>query len=448
MLLIYSFILIIFSVLSLPYFFIKGKLHKGIFDRFFLLKKVKKSIFKDLNAKGIIWVHGASVGEISAVKPLIENLRREHPGYIFIFSTITITGNALARRIAKNNDRVIYFPFDLRFIAENFLNRLKPDLFIALETEIWPNFIAACKKRFIPVLMLNGRISERAFKRYLLVKALMRGVLDKIDLFCMQDESHKVKVIKLGAPEDKVFVTGNIKFDIAPDTSHDCGKLLMIKEYLNSERKQLFVAGSTHPGEESELLRIFKGLKSEFRNLLFLIAPRHIERSVRVKREAVSYGFNVELYSRLNAGAIVDLDIIILDVIGELRYIYELASVVFIGGSLIPHGGQNLIEPAYFSKPVLFGPYMDNFGGISRLFLNQKAAIQVRDADELLIEVTSLIKNPGRMQLLGKKAKETVDLNKGVTDRLMNFIAPYLKTKDLYEKGNPSLHFPRFYSGW
>lgn len=419
---IYNFFLIIFGIFSLPCLLIKRRLHREIFLRFY----IKNNFLRNLKAEKLVWLHGASVGEISASKPLIESINKNYPGYRLVISTITKAGNILTRNIVGIDEIVIYFPFDLKFIVESFLDKLKPDVFILLETEIWPNFIYACKQRNIPILLLNGRISDRAFKRYLLIKDLLKVILDKIDLFCMQDEENKSRILALGAPENRIFVTGNIKFDIDLDKDFDLERLNIINEYLKTKNARLIVAGSTHPNEENKLLGVFKRLKSEYPYLFFLIAPRHIERSHSVRRQVSRYGFKSEFYSRLDSRSIRDVDIIILDEIGKLRYLYKLSDIVFIGGSLIPHGGQNPIEPAFFGKPVIFGLYMDNFREITRLFLSQKAALQVQNEEELFKNLSSLLNNPEAMKQLGENAKRVIDSNRGVTDRLMKFISPYL----------------------
>jgi len=260
----------------------------------------------------------------------------------------------------------------------------------------------------------------------LLVKNLLRPILDKIDLFCMQDEENKSRILKLGAHKSKVFVTGNMKFDIELDKNFKSEKADVIREYLKAKNARLIVAGSTHPKEEQMLLEVFKRLKSEYPSLFFLIAPRHIERSTSVQKEAFRYGFKTEFYSRLDTKLIIGVDIIILDVIGELRYLYGLSDIVFIGGSLIPHGGQNPIEPAFFGKPVLFGPYMDNFEEISKRFLSLNGALQVKNQEELFKELSGLLKNPQRMRYMGDNARRVVDSNAGVRNKIINLINPYL----------------------
>lgn len=422
---IYDLLLIIFGILSLPRLFIKKRLHGGILSRFYL----KKNPLKYTDLKKIIWIHGASVGEISASKSLIENLRRYYPRYRILLSTITKTGYATAKGIAREDEAVIYFPFDLSFVVRHFICRIQPVLFILLETEIWPNFICACKEKNIPVLLLNGRISERAFKRYLLVRKLLGQVLDKIDLFCMQDETHKDRILKLGADKNRVFITGNIKFDVSVDADYVSERLIAIKEFLTAHKKRFLIAGSTHPKEEAELLGVFKGIRIKYPDLIFLIAPRHIERSARVRREAQDIGFKAEFYSGLNSETLNKADFIILDVMGELKYLYKLADIVFIGGSLVPHGGQNPIEPAVFAKPIIFGPHMENFKTIAGIFIDCGAALQVRDKEMLRKELDNLLGDPGRMASLGEKAEEIVRINRGATGKLIGIIGPYLNCK-------------------
>ncbi|MFH0839012.1 MAG: 3-deoxy-D-manno-octulosonic acid transferase [Candidatus Omnitrophota bacterium] len=421
---IYSILLIIFSVISLPFLFVKGKLHRGILYRFC----ITKNILKDVITKKIIWVHGVSVGEISLSKPIIEVIREQYPASQLIFSTITKTGNILAKKyIAKNAEQVIYFPFDLKGVVKKFLDRIRPSVVMLLETEIWPNFIYECHRRNIPVLLINGRISDGAFKRYMVIQGLLQHVLEKISLFCMQDEISKAKIITLGAPQERVAVVGNIKFDVTLDEQYVPEKLVILKEYLRARSRKFFIAGSTHPKEEEKLISVFKKIRQEYPRLFFLIAPRHIERSHNILKEVIRYGFKGSLYSSLGRALKEDEDVLILDVIGELRYLYGLADVVFIGGSLVPHGGQNLIEPAVFGKPILVGPYMDNFKDVTKIFLDSDAVIQVKDEDGLYKALLKLLHNPQIMETVGRNAKEVVSRNRGIAMRLMNFIKPYVE---------------------
>jgi len=425
MYLIYSIILVIYTLLSLPYLFIKGKLHKGVLRRFF----ANRDLFKNVKSKDVIWMHGASVGEISAASTLVETIRKIYPNYQLVFSTITKTGNTQAKRIAREDEAVFYFPFDLRFSAKSFLKAIKPNLFIALETELWPNFIDECSLCSIPIILVNGRISDKAFKRYLLAGGFLKKILGKINLFCMQDDSHKDKIIKLGASKDKVFVTGNMKFDVTIDNNRfSSEKLKIISDYLSDSKKRLIIAGSTHPTEETKILDVFKRVKGEFNDLFLFIAPRHIERTEHVKTEVAGYNFSSALYSQLTPDAISKSDIVILDTIGELRYLYELSSVVVMGGSFISHGGQNPIEAAYFSKPVIFGPHMENFKHISNIFLDHKAAIQVKDTEQLLKEIKVLLNNPDNVKVLGERAREVVDKNRGASSQIASFLKPYLNS--------------------
>jgi len=386
-----------------------------------------QSAVNKLRNQKVIWLHTVSVGEAQAAATLINELRREYPDFRLAISTVTETGNRIARNLARAGDLVIYSPLDIGFIVRRVINLLNPQALIVAETEIWPNLVINLAKRKIPVILINGRLSSASSKGYRIIRSFFKRVLEEFSLFCMQTKEDARRIINLGAGEDKVKVTGNMKFDI---NSSDF-RVFMSLELRLKENEQLFIAGSTHPGEEKVILEVYKQLLKNFPNLRLLIAPRHIERTQDVEKLIFRFGFKSQRVSKIsitpNSEVQTANSVLILDTIGQLRGLYSLADIVFIGGSLIRHGGQNPIEPAVFGKPILFGPDMSNFSDVVGIFLNKEAAIMVKDARELEHACVKLLEEPGLRERLGEKAQEVVREGRGATLRNMELIRGLLK---------------------
>jgi len=411
----FDFVFIVFIIFSLPVYLIRRKFHRGILLRLGILPKELK--YK-LGEKRHIWVHAVSVGEVNVVSALVEKLHRHFPGLPLVISTVTPAGNQLAKSIAGNNDPVIYLPLDLSFITEKMVRVVKPSLFITTETELWPNLISSLKRQKVPVVLINGRISLGSFRGYRLVRPFIRKILSSIKLFCMQSQSDAQKIIYLGADKNLVRVTGNMKFDLNLSASENSspGIYSHLKSILG-QANQLIIAGSTHKGEEEIIIRVYQKLLRQFGHLKLLIAPRHIERVFEVERAAKGFGFDTLRLSGLeSAESAVSNRILILDVIGQLKRLYELATVVFVGGSLIKKGGHNIIEPALFGKPVIVGPYMFNFKDITRAFLENNAIIRVSDEVELSEEIRILLLSNSKREALGQRCQDTIKQNRGATE--------------------------------
>jgi 3-deoxy-D-manno-octulosonic-acid transferase len=360
-------------------------------------------------------MHAVSVGEAQAISVLVKSIKRQYPNFRLVISTVTKTGNKVVQKLIESDDLAIYSPLDVSVIVNRVVELISPQLFIVAETEIWPNLTVNLAKRDIPIILVNGRISSGSFKGYQIVRPMFKEVLQKFSLFCMQTEQDAQKIIFLGASEDRVKVTGNMKFDVQTTDQ----KLQVSSLGLVGKDEQLFIAGSTHRGEEKIILQTYREVVSNFPNLRLLLAPRHIERTQEIERLVVKFGFKSQRFSQLRLGlqskARNPQPILILDTIGQLKNLYAIAELVFIGGSLIPHGGQNPIEPAVFSKPILFGPYMSNFLSIVEVFLNKQAAIMVKDAQQLKNSCLMLLDNPVLRKDLGERAREVVEKNKGAS---------------------------------
>lgn len=373
---------------------------------------------KDTGLNRPIWIHAVSVGEAMAVKGLLDELRLNYPEKKFVISTVTVTGNKIAARFAKEGDFVTYLPLDFSFIVRSVINRINPVMFIIAETEIWPNLITCLYKKNIPIVFVNGRISDKSFRGYSCVKFLLKPVLNKISLFCVQTDCDAQRFMRLGVWKDKISVTGNMKFDAAFGVLHKPELLQLVKE-------KIFVAGSTHDKEEEMVLDVYGKLRADFPGLRLLIAPRHPERASDVEKVIIKYGFSPIRISSLSkplSNKDSENTVLILDAVGQLLSYYAAADIVFVGGSLIKKGGHNILEPASAGKPVLFGPYMFNFRDIADLFLKQKAGILVRNKEELYTGIKNLLDDPGKMFNLGETARDLVLKKRGATKKILELI--------------------------
>lgn len=419
----YDLFFIVFSVLYLPYFLLKGKWRGFSRQRLGVFSEDTVSKIKD---SGAIWIHAVSVGEVIASMPLYEEIKRNFPSTKIIISTVTPTGNHIARERFKGASAVIYLPLDISFVTEKVAKIIKPRAVLIAETEIWPNFINSLKKSGAKVVIFNGRVSKRSFKNYAAVRPLLKDILRKVDLYLMQSQSDAEKIISLGAPEERVKVTGNLKYDAAlaggkADERQDLRKKLGL-----SQGEKLLLAGSTHPGEEEIILRCYKELSGEFPELRLLIAPRHAERSTDISGYAKAFGFGSRFVSKADNSPSRSGEVFILDVMGVLARLYSAGDIIFIGGSLIKKGGQNPLEAAYYSKAVLFGPYMDNFEGIAGALVSARAAVSVESGAELTSCVRVLIRNGDELRAMGERARSALDSNAGVAKRDFESVKAFL----------------------
>jgi 3-deoxy-D-manno-octulosonic-acid transferase len=368
------------------------------------------------------WIHAVSVGESAVAVPLVEGIRRRWPELSVMVSTITPTGaRIVAERLAA---RAVhrYFPVDLPGPVRRALDAARPRFFIAIETELWPNFLRALAARRIPAMIANGRISDRSFRRYRRVRWLMRRVLADISVFAMQSEEDAQRIVALGAPPERVVVTGNLKGDLLPEASDDAGWRARLGL---GERDRLWIAGSTHRGEEAMVLDAFARAKARCPALALLLAPRHPERAGEVEDLIRSHGLTAVRRSRPPHEPASDA-VVILDTVGELAQIYGLAEVVFVGGSLVPVGGHNVLEPAMRSKPVLFGPHTSNFREGADLLQQSGGGIVVKDADDLARELTRLLEDRDVAGRMGRAAQEAFAGRQGAVSATLDLIARHL----------------------
>jgi 3-deoxy-D-manno-octulosonic-acid transferase len=413
---IYTWILALGLLAAVPYYLVR-------FRKYWPTLPGRFGLSKSPQFQSSIWVHAVSVGEVKAVEKLLERLREQFPGKPLVVSTATPAGQQLARERSDIVDHTLYFPLDLPWCVRRTVERVDPETVIIAETEIWPNFLRACRERGVRVVMINGRISDRSFSRYRMARRWLRRVFEDYTIIGMQSEIDRQRIEAIGADPQKVTVLGNLKFDTV--TAHR-GVDNLLATFLRNWNP-LWIAASTMPGEEALVLDAFDELRAAHPDLKLLIAPRHADRFDSVAEIIAEKGFRTIRRSRLQAAPSSPngrANVFLLDSIGELATLFQYATVVYMGGSLVPSGGHNVLEPARHSKPVVFGPHMENFRDIARLFLEAKAAIQFQHASELAPAVSSLLSNPQQASELGRNALTIVQQNSGATERVLRMLEP------------------------
>jgi len=370
------------------------------------------------SGKERIWIHAVSVGETLSSAPLVRLLRRHLPEAELLFSTVTITGQETAEKILSGEtDARFYFPFDLPGISRRFLDRVRPDVVVILETEIWPNFLAECAGRKIPAVLLNGRVSERSFGGYGRLRFLFSRALRCFTAIAVQTGEDARRFRFLGAPPASVAVTGNMKFDVAPP-SQDLSPLYSLLMEEKKEGTAWIVAGSTHEGEEEALLRAFAKAREINGSVKLLLAPRHPERFGSVEELCLREGWETVRKTRAAGETGEKLPpVFLLDTVGELLSAYAAADIAFVGGSLVPKGGHNILEPAFYGVPTLVGPHMENFREIAEIFEDAGAVVQVKDASELADRLARWAEDPSGMSDTGRRARELLAAFQGATER-------------------------------
>ncbi len=375
-----------------------------------------------------IWIHAVSVGETLTAKALVADLRERYPRLRLFVSTTTLAGQQVARKLPQV-DAVFYFPFDWSFIVRRTLRIVQPRLFLMMETEIWPNLLRECRARGVKTAIVNGRISNRSYPRYRLVRPLFRRVLQDIDRFCMQSEESARRIVDLGADPARVTVTGSLKFDSLPAVTpvvHGRPRDPVLRYFRVAPTRTVVVAGSTMKPEDAAVLKAFARIRSISPGALLILAPRQRERFGEVERLVVEEGFSVARRSNLPIDSDPRVDVVVLDTFGELAQLYQLATMVFVGGSLANYGGHNILEPAIYGKPIVFGPHMQNFREIADTFLANQAAVQIQSDRELEEGLRALLTDPVRRASLGAAARALVDANRGAKDRTMTVVSDLL----------------------
>jgi len=397
-----------------------------------LIAKERKSPLRKIKLKNqlgfvtktsgkVIWVHCVSVGEFNAARPIIDQLLDFFPEHKLTITTTTITGAEAVRN--HYNDQVIhcFFPLDLSFIVGHFINKINPVACILLETEIWPNLINKLNKKAIPVMLINARLSEISLNKYQKFSSkLVQKTINKLTFIGSQNNSSRERFLSLGASPDTVVTVGNLKFDsnevIDPISLEEMSKIV--------RKRRVVVFASTRDGEEKQIIQSYLALKNKFDALLIII-PRHPERFDEVFNMVSKSGLKV--IRRSENLESVEKDVLIGDSMGEMMTYYKCCDIAFIGGSLLNTGGQNMLEPASLSKPIIFGPSVYNFEEITKTLLENDSAIQVRDADELMQTISELLLDISKRKKLGSNAKTIFEKNRGAVDRLMKLIIPNIR---------------------
>jgi 3-deoxy-D-manno-octulosonic-acid transferase len=435
----YSLLLSLGLLVLIPHFLFQalahGKYVEGLRQRFGSIPPIDRH--------PVIWLHCVSVGETQAARPLVERIKREFPHHALVVSTITLTGQKLARDVfGKHAHSIFYFPFDWRWTARRALRTINPDAVLIMETELWPNFLRECKARAIPVALVNGRISRQSFRRYAMIKFFLGRMLRCLNIAVMQSEVDAGRLRDLGMPPERIHTAGNLKFDAGAATSaKEKTAEIRTRFGLNSD-VPLILAASTHAPEEKILLESFRQLSGRAR---LMLAPRHPERFQEVASLIRESGMSWARRTSPPDPSDANASVILLDTIGELPATYALAAVVFVGGSIVDRGGHNVLEPAAAGTPVVTGAHTHNFHAIVDLLNEAEAIVQLPPlqdaaaADELARVFTELLANPDRRTQLAARAKQLVIDNQGAAERTIKLIAPLLSLKQPDQSESNSL---------
>jgi 3-deoxy-D-manno-octulosonic-acid transferase len=418
----YNLLLIVASLGALPYFAVKSlstrKYRAGLRQRF---GHVPAAVVTALKGERPLWLHAVSVGEVIAAVPLVKALQQRFPRLPILVSTVTETGQATARD-KMGADAYVYFPLDYPWVVRHVIARLHPCLFLMVETEIWPNFLRELASHAIPAVLVNGRISPRSFRGYRRLRPFMRQVLQSLTGLSMQTQLDAERIIAIGAEPARVHTTGNIKYDLSLETLASAEEHALRME-LGLGQDPVFMAGSTHRGEEEIVLDAYLRARTRVPTLRLVLAPRHLDRLDEIEALLRSRHLSVRRRSqgRPSAREAQEL-VVLLDTIGELAKVYAVGTVVFVGGSFVPIGGHNILEPAAHRKAILFGPHMHNFHQIAAVLLEAGGAQQVQTPDSLSLAMIGLLQDSEHRRVLGDAAYRVLRQNQGALERNVQLI--------------------------
>ncbi|HET7434163.1 MAG TPA: glycosyltransferase N-terminal domain-containing protein [Thermoanaerobaculia bacterium] len=417
MYLLYEGLLYLVLILALPYFLLTGVLRGKYLVNF----PERMGFYRAKRETHDLWIHAVSVGETLAARPVVEEILRQRPETSIVFTTTTLTGQTQARRLYPAAT-VTYFPFDFAFAVKRFLDQHAPRVFATMETEIWPNVTRLARQRGLKLVLANGRISDRSLPRYRAFRAVVGHVLRKYDRILAREDADRDRFIAIGAPASHVETSGNVKFDYEPDAAPL--EIASRLEQLIANRK-VFVLGSTIEGEDELLLPLLEDFVAQ-QNAFVIVAPRKPERFELVAGFLAASSLRFVRRSEL-AQFGGEADVLLLDTFGELAKIYRYATVAYVGGSLVPHGGHNPIEPAAHGVPVCFGKSMSNFREIAQVFLRNQAAAEVANAGEAIAFARRMFDEPATQQAWGARARATVLQNRGASERTARRIVELLE---------------------
>jgi 3-deoxy-D-manno-octulosonic-acid transferase len=424
MFVIYSLLLACAALISLPWWIVQmlrqGKYRSGLAERLgFVPARLRDA------RPGSIWVHAVSVGEVLAVSYLINEMQRQHPDRPIFVSTTTATGQTLARQRFGDN-RVFFMPLDFGFAVRRYLNTLKPQLIVIAETEFWPNLLHLAGKQQTSLAIVNARISDRSFPRYMRFQWFFKRVLSEVDLFLAQTAEDAQRLREIGAQTGRVRVSGNLKFDVRSTTQP--AWVSGLRAVIGKD-SPVIVCGSTAEGEEELLMEAFMTVQQQFPAAVMILAPRHPERFERVAALISSKGLSLQRRSLWTPSQPIHGGVFLLDSVGELGAVYELSDIAFVGGSLVPTGGHNILEPAQYGTAILVGPHTFNFKEIVSIF-EKGGAITVVNAETLGQKFLALLNKPEERQRLGNLAKELFAKHAGATRRTLEALDPLLKQQE------------------
>ena len=416
MYILYSFFLGLALILLLPVYYIKLRILKG--ESLGLSERLALSLPNPAAASRSLWLHAVSVGEVLSLQNLVQEVKARHPEWAVYFSVLTNAGMRIARKKMTACDRIFYIPFDFGWAVRRFLRLLKPDLLVLAESELWPNLLGQARRRATGVLVINGRVSDRTFRRYQRLNFLTGRLLRSVTRFLVQTARDRERLVRAGVDGARVEVAGNLKCEISPPIFSAQDLREFRKTLAAPAAGRIMVAGSTRPGEEEMLLRAFAEARREREDIYLIIAPRHMGRVPEVEKACRQAGFSVRKRTEVREGEA--WDILLLDTIGELARVYALGDAAFIGGSLVAWGGHNLLEPAAYGKPIFFGPHMNNFAYLAQQFLRGGGARQVSRPQDL--KAMFLFRDSDGLTKMGHSARRTLDGLQGATDRTLRAI--------------------------
>ncbi len=428
---IYNTILTVASFVLIPYYGVKilttGKYRKSLGPK---LGRVSEETIGTLKGSPRIWVHAVSVGEVTAAAPIISSLRARIPGACIVLSTSTETGQEMARRIATDATAVIYYPLDIPCVVKKVMDRVRPDIFVPVETEIWPNFIRICRDRDVRIVMVNGRISPRSVGKYRKTRFFWKRILGLIDEIGAISRIDAKRLESIGMEPARIQVMGNAKYDSLAAKAGESLKKEMAERLNIEPGSRVFVAASTHAGEEEIVMEVYRKLLPEYPDLILISVPRHIERGEEVCALIRNAGISdIITMTEIKRGKRRSRErVIVIDVIGELFKAYSLATIVFCGGSLVPKGGQNILEAAAWGNVVLYGPSMEDFTDEREAMEEAGAGITVKDGGELSDKIVTLMRDQDALEKRGRKGREVVLANMGASERYAEMIKKALDT--------------------
>ena len=438
----------VFAIFYLPVFLVKIKQASNGRELLRQRLGILPQSAKPLVFKRTVWLHTVSVGEVMAIRKFVTEFLKYFPGIDIILTTVTPTGQKVAKEMEGGRTHVFYFPFDFSFACRSFFETFQPECLILAETEIWPNLLLEAEKAGVPAGLINARLSEKSSRRYHRFQRIFKPLFQKLDFVLAQSQKDAERFLSAGVEPEKIKIPGNMKYDQVPDISQAPDSETVRREWRIPAGSPVVIAGSTHPGEEEILFRVFSKLKNRFSGIKMILAPRHIERAMEIRSLGEKLGFKLQFSSKFDVchrerseGSALSAvekqilrrsasqddkkgwDILILDQIGILKNIYQIADAVFVGGSLVPKGGQNPIEPAAFRRPVLHGPYIFNFEQVYEWLDRQGGSLTVTTEEELWNQLERFLANPAERGRAGDSAFRAIQEFQGATARHLEFFA-------------------------